>query len=64
MSTTSSLVYKDLRGYLDAVDKLGEMRIVNGRIDLKSVPSPVAARAVNPKVVLFIIKTTPKDFAS
>ena len=30
MSTTSSLVYKDLRGYLDAVEQLGELRVVNG----------------------------------
>ena len=65
MSTTSSLVYKDLRGYLDAVDRLGELRIVNGAdwdLEVGAI-TEVAARAVNPKVVLFDnIKDYPKGF--
>ncbi len=65
MSTTSSLVYKDLRGYLDAVDKLGELRIVNGAdwdLEIGAI-TEVAARAANPKVVLFDnIKDYPKGF--
>ena len=51
MSTTSSLAYKDLRGYLDAVDKLGELRVVNGAdwdLELGAI-TEVAARAAHPK---------------
>src|ERR1700751_5932295 len=65
MSTTSSLVYKDLRGYLDAVDRLGELRIVNGAdwdLEVGAI-TEVAARATKPKVVLFdSIKGYPKGF--
>ena len=65
MSTTSSLAYKDLRGYLDAVDKLGELRIVDGAdwdLEIGAI-TEVAARAANPKVVLFDnIKDYPKGF--
>ena len=65
MSTTSSLVYKDLRGYLDAVDRLGELRIVDGAdwdLEVGAI-TEVAARAVNPKVVFFDnIKDYPKGF--
>ena len=53
MSTNPSLAYKDLRGYLDAVDKLGELRIVNGAdwdLEVGAI-TEVAARAANPKVV-------------
>ncbi len=63
--TTSSLAYKDLRGYLDAVDKLGELRIVDGAdwdLEIGAI-TEVAARAANPKVVLFDnIKDYPKGF--
>ncbi|HEY2922710.1 MAG TPA: UbiD family decarboxylase, partial [Candidatus Binatia bacterium] len=55
MTATSSLAYKDLREYLTAVDKLGELRVVNGAdwdLELGAI-TEVAARATNPKVVLF-----------
>jgi 4-hydroxy-3-polyprenylbenzoate decarboxylase len=55
MSTTSSLAYKDLREYIDAVDRLGELRVVNGAdwdLELGAI-TEVAARATHPKVVLF-----------
>src|SRR5688572_10015414 len=65
MPMTSSLAYKDLRGYLEAVDKLGELRIVNGaywNLELGAI-TEVAARAAHPKVVLFDnIKDYPKGF--
>ena len=51
MSTTSSLVYKDLRGYLDAVEQLGELRVVKGAdwdLELGAI-TEVAARATQPK---------------
>ena len=55
MGSESSLAYKDLRGYLDATDKLGELRRCNGAdwdLELGAI-TEVAARANNPKVVLF-----------
>jgi len=65
MSTTSSLVYKDLRGYLDAVEQLGELRVVNGAdwdLELGAI-TEVAARATQPKVLLFDnIKGYPNGF--
>ncbi len=65
MATTSSLGYKDLRGYLEAVDTLGELRRVAGAdwdLELGAI-TEVAARAANPKVVLFDqIKGYPKGF--
>ena len=63
--TSSSVAYKDLRGYLDAVDKLGELRFVNGAdwdLEVGAI-TEVAARAAHPKVVLFDnIKDYPKGF--
>ena len=62
---TDSIAYKDLRGYLEAVDKLGELRVVDGAdCDLEiGAITEVAARAANPKVVLFDnIKAYPKGF--
>ena len=60
-----SLAYKDLRGYLDAVDKLGELRIVDGAdwdLEVGAI-TEVAARTAKPKVVLFDnIKGYPKGF--
>ncbi|HEX9452949.1 MAG TPA: UbiD family decarboxylase domain-containing protein, partial [Candidatus Binatia bacterium] len=65
MGASSALAYKDLRGYLDAADKLGELRRVNGAdwvLELGAI-TEVAARATNPKVVLFdSIKGYPKGF--
>ena len=65
MTATSLLTYKDLRGYLDAADKLGELRRVDGAdwdLELGAI-TEVAARAANPKVVLFdSIKGYPKGF--
>src|SRR5258706_15976400 len=65
MTTNISLVYQDLRGYLAAADKLGELRHVNGAdwdLELGAI-TEVAARATNPKVVLFDdIKGYPKGF--
>ncbi|HEX2932620.1 MAG TPA: UbiD family decarboxylase, partial [Candidatus Binatia bacterium] len=62
---TDSLAYKDLRGYLEAADKLGELRLVDGAdCDLEiGAITEVAARAAKPKVVLFDnIKGYPKGF--
>jgi len=55
MSAGDSISYKDLREYIDAVDRLGELRIVNGaNWDLEvGAITEVAARAARPKVVLF-----------
>ena len=65
MLTTSSLAYKDLREYIDAVDRLGELRVVNGAdwdLEIGAI-TEVAARAAQPKVVLFDkIKGYPKGF--
>ena len=65
MTATASLTYKDLRSYLDAVDKLGELRIVNGAdwdLELGAI-TEVAARATKPKVLLFDnIKGYPNGF--
>src|SRR5690349_24609265 len=65
MSKKSSIAYKDLRGYLDAVDKLGELRVVNGAdwdLELGAI-TEVAARATKPKVLLFDnIKGYPNGF--
>src|SRR5438309_953737 len=65
MSTNPSLAYKDLRGYLDAADKLGELRKVDGAdwdLEIGAI-TEVAARAAHPKVVLFDnIKAYPKGF--
>ena len=65
MTAISSLAYKDLRGYLDAADSLGELRKVDGAdwdLEIGAI-TEVAARAANPKVVLFDhIKDYPKGF--
>src|SRR4029077_14536292 len=65
MSTTSSLAYKDLREYIDAVDRLGELRCVDGAdwdLEIGTI-TEVAARAAQPKVVLCDnIKGYPKGF--
>ena len=65
MAINSSLAYKDLREYLTAADKLGELRVVNGAdwdLELGAI-TEVAARATNPKVVLFDnIKGYPTGF--
>jgi UbiD family decarboxylase len=65
MSTTLSLAYKDLREYIDAVERLGELRVVNGadwNLEIGAI-TEVAARAAQPKVVLFDnIKGYPKGF--
>jgi 4-hydroxy-3-polyprenylbenzoate decarboxylase len=47
----TALAYKDLRGYLDAADRLGELRRVNGAdwdLELGAI-TEVAARANNPQ---------------
>jgi UbiD family decarboxylase len=65
MGTDESIVYKDLREYIAAVDKLGELRRVNGAdwdLEIGAI-TEVAARATKPKVVLFDnIKGYPKGF--
>src|SRR5918999_5825825 len=65
MNANSSLLYKDLRGFIDAADRLGELRVVNGvdwDLELGAI-TEVAARASRPKVVLFDnIKGYPKGF--
>ena len=65
MSMDTSITYKDLREYIDAVDRLGELRVVNGAdwdLEIGAI-TEVAARATNPKVVLFDnIKGYPKGY--
>jgi 4-hydroxy-3-polyprenylbenzoate decarboxylase len=65
MTTTSSLAYKDLRGYLAEVEKLGELRVVEGAdwdLEIGAI-TEAAARAAHPKVVLFDrIRGYPKGF--
>ena len=61
----TSIAYKDLRGFIDAVDRLGELRRVDGAdwdLEIGAI-TEVAARAAQPKVVLFDnIKGYPKGF--
>ena len=55
MGTDTSIAYKDLREYIQAVDRLGELRVVNGAdwdLEIGAI-TEVAARAAKPKVVLF-----------
>src|SRR5246127_4632720 len=63
MGTDGSIVYKDLREYIDAVDRLGELRVVNGAdwdLEIGAI-TEVAARAAQPKGGLFDnIKGYPK----
>jgi UbiD family decarboxylase len=65
MGTDGSIVYKDLREYIAAVDRLGELRRVDGAnwdLEIGAI-TEVAARATKPKVVLFDnIKGYPKGF--
>src|SRR4051812_11727820 len=65
MVTRSSLVYKDLRGYIAAADQLGELRRVDGAdwdLELGAI-TEVAARATHPKMVLFdAIEGYPQGF--
>src|SRR5919109_5278477 len=65
MSIDTSITYKDLREYIDAVDRLGELRVVNGAdwdLEIGAI-TEVVARATNPKVVLFDnIKGYPKGY--
>ena len=65
MGTDGSIVYKDLREYIAAVDRLGELRRVNDAdwdLEIGAI-TEVAARATKPKVVLFDnIKGYPKGF--
>ncbi|HEX5607655.1 MAG TPA: UbiD family decarboxylase, partial [Candidatus Binatia bacterium] len=65
MSTISTLAYKDLRGYIDAVEQLGELRVIHGAdwdLELGAI-TEVAARATSPKVLLFDdIKGYPSGF--
>src|SRR5918993_2587988 len=62
---SSSITYKDLREYIAAADKLGELRVVNGAdwdLEIGAI-TEVAARADHPKVVLFAnIKGYPKGY--
>ena len=61
----TSIAYKDLRGFIDAADRLGELRRVDGAdwdLEIGAI-TEVAARATKPKVVLFDnIKEYPKGF--
>ena len=65
METGTSIAYKDLRGFIDAADRLGELRRVDGAdwdLEIGAI-TEVAARATQPKVVLFDnIKGYPKGF--
>lgn len=47
MGAAPSIAYKDLREYIDAVDRLGELRVVNGAdwdLEIGAI-TEVAARA-------------------
>jgi UbiD family decarboxylase len=65
MDTDTLIIYKDLREYIDAADRLGELRRVDGAdwdLEIGAI-TEVAARATKPKVVLFDnIKGYPKGF--
>jgi UbiD family decarboxylase len=65
MGTDTSIVYRDLREYIEAVDRLGELRVVNGAdwdLEVGAI-TEVAARATKPKVILFDnIRGYPKGF--
>ena len=65
METGTSIAYQDLRGFIDAADRLGELRRVDGAdwdLEIGAI-TEVAARAAQPKVVLFDnIKGYPKGF--
>src|SRR5215467_11877749 len=65
MNLQGTIGYKDLREYLTAADKLGELRRVDGAdwdLEIGAI-TEVAARAARPKVVLFDnIKGYPKGF--
>jgi UbiD family decarboxylase len=65
MSSPGSISYRDLREYIEAVNRLGELRVVTGAdwdLELGAI-TEVAARATKPKVVLFDnIKGYPKGF--
>jgi UbiD family decarboxylase len=65
MGTDTSITYKDLREYIDAVDRVGELRVVNGAdwdLEVGAI-TEVASRATKPKVILFDnIKGYPKGF--
>ena len=65
MATDTAIAYRDLREYIEAVDRLGELRRVDGAdwdLELGAI-TEVAARATNPKVVLFDdIKGYPRGF--
>lgn len=65
MGADTSIAYRDLREYITAADRLGELRVVNGAdwdLEIGAI-TEVAARATKPKVVLFDnIKGYPKGF--
>ncbi|HZA55062.1 MAG TPA: UbiD family decarboxylase [Candidatus Udaeobacter sp.] len=65
MGTSTFIAYKDLREYIVAAERLGELRVVNGAdwdLEIGAI-TEVAARAANPKVVLFDdIKGYPQGF--
>jgi UbiD family decarboxylase len=65
MSMDTSIAYKDLREYIEAADRLGELRRVDGAdwdLEIGAI-TEVASRATKPKVVLFDnIKEYPKGF--
>jgi UbiD family decarboxylase len=65
MQTPNFITYKDLREYISAVDRLGELRIVHGadwNLEIGAI-TEVAARATKPKVLLFDnIKNYPAGF--
>jgi 4-hydroxy-3-polyprenylbenzoate decarboxylase len=65
MSMNTSIAYKDLREYIQAVDRLGELRRIDGAdwdLEIGAI-TEVAARAAQPKALLFDnIKGYPKGF--
>ncbi|MGH7834296.1 MAG: UbiD family decarboxylase [Candidatus Binatia bacterium] len=65
MATSNSIAYKDLREYIAAADRLGELRTITGAdwdLEVGAI-TEVAARAANPKMVLFDdIRGYPKGY--
>ncbi|HEY7168531.1 MAG TPA: UbiD family decarboxylase [Candidatus Binatia bacterium] len=65
MGTDGAIAYRDLREYVAAIDRLGELRVVNGAdwdLEIGAI-TEVAARATKPKALLFDnIRGYPRGF--
>jgi hypothetical protein len=66
MKTTTSLAYRDLRGYIDAADKLGELRRVEGAdwdLELGAITEVAAEHRIPRSSCSTRSKAIRKDFA-